>query len=48
MLWGALVTIEVAALSMVLGVILHEIGPPGQVIGNPQQPETATFLKSVL
>jgi ABC-type polar amino acid transport system ATPase subunit len=27
---------------------IHEIGPPGQVIGNPQQPETATFLKSVL
>lgn len=27
---------------------IHEIGPPGQVIGNPQQPETASFLRSVL
>jgi len=27
---------------------IHEIGPPGQVIGNPQLPETAAFLKSVL
>jgi polar amino acid transport system ATP-binding protein len=27
---------------------IHEIGPPAQVIGNPQQPETAAFLKSVL
>ncbi|QJP15680.1 amino acid ABC transporter ATP-binding protein [Starkeya sp. ORNL1] len=27
---------------------IHEIGPPGQVIGNPQQPETIGFLKSVL
>lgn len=26
---------------------IHEIGPPEQVIGNPQQPETADFLKSV-
>jgi len=27
---------------------IHEIGPPAQVIGAPQQPETAAFLKSVL
>jgi len=27
---------------------IHEIGPPGQVIGNPREPETAAFLKSVL
>lgn len=27
---------------------IHEIGPPGQVIGNPQTPETTAFLKSVL
>lgn len=27
---------------------IHEIGPPAQVIGNPQQPETVAFLKSVL
>ena len=27
---------------------IHEIGPPGQVIGNPREPETVTFLKSVL
>lgn len=27
---------------------IHEIGPPSQVIGNPQQPETVAFLKSVL
>ena len=27
---------------------IHEIGPPEQVIGNPQQPETVEFLKSVL
>lgn len=26
---------------------IHEIGPPDQVIGNPQKPETAAFLKSV-
>ncbi|MBJ2346481.1 MULTISPECIES: amino acid ABC transporter ATP-binding protein [Pseudomonas] len=26
---------------------VHEIGPPDQVIGNPVQPETAVFLKSV-
>ena len=26
---------------------VHEIGPPHQVIGNPVQPETAAFLKSV-
>ncbi len=27
---------------------IHEIGPPEQVIGNPQRPETAAFLKAVL
>jgi ABC-type polar amino acid transport system ATPase subunit len=27
---------------------IHEIGPPEQVIGNPQEPETVEFLKSVL
>lgn len=27
---------------------IHEIGPPEQVIGNPQMPDTAAFLKSVL
>lgn len=27
---------------------VHEIGPPEQVIGQPQRPETADFLKSVL
>jgi ABC-type polar amino acid transport system ATPase subunit len=27
---------------------VHEIGPPEQVIGKPEQPETAAFLKSVL
>jgi len=27
---------------------IREIGPPEQVIGNPQQPETVTFLQSVL
>jgi ABC-type polar amino acid transport system ATPase subunit len=27
---------------------IHEIGPPEQVIGNPRQPETIAFLKSVL
>ncbi len=27
---------------------IHEIGPPEQVIGNPLEPETAEFLKSVL
>ena len=27
---------------------IHEIGPPEQVIGHPQQPETVEFLKSVL
>ncbi|MNR66129.1 Histidine transport ATP-binding protein HisP [compost metagenome] len=26
---------------------IHEIGPPEQVIGAPQFPETADFLKSV-
>jgi ABC-type polar amino acid transport system ATPase subunit len=26
---------------------VHEIGPPEQVIGNPQKPETVVFLKSV-
>lgn len=25
---------------------IHEIGPPDQIFGNPQQPETAAFLKS--
>lgn len=28
--------------------LVHEIGPPDQVISNPQKPETATFLKSVI
>lgn len=28
--------------------LVHEIGAPDQVIGNPQKPETAEFLKSVL
>ncbi|NMY42576.1 amino acid ABC transporter ATP-binding protein [Pseudomonas sp. WS 5013] len=28
--------------------LVHEIGSPEQVIGNPQKPETADFLKSVL
>ncbi|WP_152220206.1 amino acid ABC transporter ATP-binding protein [Pseudomonas sp. SCB32] len=28
--------------------LVHEIGAPDQVIGNPQQPETADFLRSVL
>lgn len=27
---------------------IHEIGSPEQVIGSPQMPETAAFLKSVL
>ncbi|MNJ76224.1 Histidine transport ATP-binding protein HisP [compost metagenome] len=27
--------------------LVHEIGSPEQVIGNPMQPETADFLKSV-
>ncbi|TRX73460.1 amino acid ABC transporter ATP-binding protein [Pseudomonas mangiferae] len=27
--------------------LVHEIGTPDQVIGNPQRPETADFLKSV-
>ncbi|MCX7081281.1 MAG: amino acid ABC transporter ATP-binding protein [Pseudomonas sp.] len=27
---------------------IHEIGPPDQVIGHPQRPETADFLKSVV
>ncbi|HSX70456.1 MAG TPA: amino acid ABC transporter ATP-binding protein [Pseudomonas sp.] len=27
--------------------LVHEIGSPDQVIGNPQRPETADFLKSV-
>ncbi len=28
--------------------LVHEIGPPDQVINNPQKPETAAFLKSVI
>ncbi|WP_028238775.1 amino acid ABC transporter ATP-binding protein [Stutzerimonas azotifigens] len=28
--------------------VVHEIGTPDQVIGNPQKPETAAFLKSVI
>jgi polar amino acid transport system ATP-binding protein len=28
--------------------LIHEIGVPEQVIGNPQRPETVEFLKSVL
>ncbi|KIN15466.1 amino acid ABC transporter ATP-binding protein [Vreelandella titanicae] len=28
--------------------LIHEIGPPDQVIDNPQKPETAAFLKSVV
>ncbi|WP_029030281.1 amino acid ABC transporter ATP-binding protein [Salinarimonas rosea] len=28
--------------------VIHEIGPPEQVIGNPQRPETVEFLNSVL
>ncbi len=28
--------------------LVHEIGTPDQVIGSPQKPETADFLKSVL
>ncbi len=28
--------------------VIHEIGSPDQVIGNPQKPETVQFLKSVL
>ena len=28
--------------------VIHEIGTPEQVIGNPQEPETVEFLKSVL
>ncbi len=27
---------------------IHEIGPPDEVIGNPRDPETAEFMKSVL
>jgi hydroxyproline transport system ATP-binding protein len=27
--------------------LIHEIGPPEQVIGNPQKAETIAFLKSV-
>jgi polar amino acid transport system ATP-binding protein len=27
---------------------IHEIGPPEQVIGNPREPETVQFMKSVL
>jgi polar amino acid transport system ATP-binding protein len=27
---------------------IHEIGPPDQIFGKPQQPETAAFLDSVL
>jgi ABC-type histidine transport system ATPase subunit len=30
------------------GGLIHEIGPPEQVIGNPREPETAQFMKSVL
>jgi ABC-type histidine transport system ATPase subunit len=26
---------------------VHEIGTPDQVIGNPQRPETADFLRSI-
>ncbi len=28
--------------------LVHEIGPPEQVIGNPREPETIQFMKSVL
>lgn len=28
--------------------LIHEIGPPDQVIDNPQKPETAAFLNSVV
>ena len=28
--------------------VIHEIGTPEQVIGNPTKPETIEFLKSVL
>lgn len=28
--------------------LVHEIGTPDQVIGNPQRPETVEFLRSVL
>ena len=28
--------------------LIHEIGPPEQVIGHPREPETAQFMKSVL
>lgn len=28
--------------------MVHEIGPPGQVLGNPTRPETVAFLKWVL
>jgi len=28
--------------------LIHEIGPPEQVIGHPHEPETAQFMKSVL
>ena len=27
--------------------LVHEIGPPEQVIGNPREPETIQFMKSV-
>jgi polar amino acid transport system ATP-binding protein len=27
---------------------VHEIGPPDQIFGKPQKPETAGFLNSVL
>jgi polar amino acid transport system ATP-binding protein len=27
---------------------IHEIGPPDEVIGNPREPETIQFMKSVL
>jgi polar amino acid transport system ATP-binding protein len=28
--------------------LIHEIGVPEQVLGNPQRPETIEFLNSVL
>lgn len=30
------------------GGLIHEIGPPEQVIGSPQKPETIQFMQSVL
>jgi hypothetical protein len=27
---------------------IHEIGPPEQIFGRPERPETAAFLNSVL